>query len=259
MEERDFEKLEPTAATHLIRCQMDNGTSAVFEIRQETHSRPGSEFHRAQARLLWREACTGVYPAAEPFKKLTNTVQVTVDVAKGTAQIGPTSVILMDHPGRGLGSHLMSLVVAWLMERHPEARVLRGKLSAAQADDENRERRNRFYESHGFDMELDPGRRSGGFSKARAGDLKVPPSKVEEFALDKLAEMYAETLKGRRDAEWRAERLTEFMEGFRSGVRRRNRAGLVLAAAIVAMVAHPPIAVYLHAFSVALAEAWASR
>ena len=49
----------------------------------------------------------------------------------------------------------MSAVVDWLMQHYPDVEVKRGTLSERDATDDNRERRNRFYRKHGFDVFLD--------------------------------------------------------------------------------------------------------
>lgn len=199
MDEMEFEKLPEACVSGLIRLQKDESTWLVFEFREQTHRHRHEVFHRADARLLWIEAGSGMNAQRiGEFVSARNAVQVLVDTQSQSATFGPRGNILMTERGCGLGTALMSAVVDWLIQHYPDAQVKRGTLSEVDATDDNRERRNRFYRKHGFDLVLDGRQANGSFSKARARDLKVPEPRAEVLALDGFVRDFA---KAKSDAE----------------------------------------------------------
>lgn len=75
-----------------------------------------------------------------------------------------TGAVYMDLPGlkgHRIGTYLMDQIVAWV-EKWPNANLCSIGLSEGQADEENRERRNRFYEQFGIEFNYtDDSRRTG--------------------------------------------------------------------------------------------------
>lgn len=190
--EKIFEKL-PYPPVWFLRLQIDSfGQQGVFEIRERENQLGQFRFYRAEARLIWTETSYWMAEKLDKFQMFQNSIQVVVDVENSTARFGPTSQISMQYPGVGLGSALMTTVIRWLKTKFPEAKVLPGSLSSAQATPDNKQRRNEFYQSHGFDMTYnDVEMRSGSFKKDRAGDLlDDKPLKGPDMHLDDIFRLY---------------------------------------------------------------------
>jgi len=85
-----------------------------------------------------------------------------------------TGAVYMDLPGlkgRRIGTYLMDQIVAWV-KKWPNANLCSIGLSEGQADEENRERRNRFYEQFGIEFNYtDDSRRTGRSKPMTAGQL----------------------------------------------------------------------------------------
>ncbi|MFT8551070.1 MAG: hypothetical protein ABF739_08290 [Acetobacter okinawensis] len=194
--EKMLEKL-PRPPVWFLRLQKDTSESKlpkqefVYEIQEHESWFGQYRFYRAEARLLWREYQSGVTADLRQFHRFENAIQVVVDTEGSTAMFGPTSQIGMSERGIGLGSALMSKVIQWLKTEYPDAEVRAGTLAAPQAGADNKARRNRFYESHGFDVEYyDTEQKSGSFKKKRAGDLYDKPIKGTIMCLDDIIELY---------------------------------------------------------------------
>lgn len=85
-----------------------------------------------------------------------------------------TGAVYMDLPGlkgHRIGTYLMDQIVAWV-KKWPNANLCSIGLSEGQADEENRERRNRFYEQFGIEFNYtDDSRRTGRSKPMTAGQL----------------------------------------------------------------------------------------
>ncbi len=93
------------------------------------------------------------------FCKFNNTVSIT------SPTIGHGAVFL-DLPylyGQHIGTYLMSEIIAWV-KRWPEANLQKISLIEGQAGNENKERRNRFYEQFGIKFEYIDARKEAGRS-----------------------------------------------------------------------------------------------
>ncbi len=72
--------------------------------------------------------------------------------------------------GAHIGTYLFDEVVRWA-KQWPNAEVRRISLSEVDGDDENRERRNAFYEQFGIEFDYSEGKRAGISRPMKAGDL----------------------------------------------------------------------------------------
>lgn len=85
--------------------------------------------------------------------------------------------VFLDLPGlegNRIGTYLMNEIVKWAKDSFPEARILPINLLVQQANGENRERRNRFYEQFGIVFEFTTSENKEGKSKRMlAKDLKT--------------------------------------------------------------------------------------
>lgn len=99
---------------------------------------------------------------------------------EGTERVSITSpsmgsgAVFLDLPGLEgcrIGTYLMNEVVSWV-KQWPDADLKPIGLVAGQADSENKERRNRFYQQFGIEFEFTDHSQAAGFSKPmRAGQL----------------------------------------------------------------------------------------
>lgn len=241
MHELDFEKLPEAHNRGLIRLQR-GGSTLVFEFREQTHWDRHVVFHRADARLLWVESGSDLNaPRTSGFVPAKNAVQVLVDTQSQSATFGPRGNILMTERGCGLGTVLMSAVVDWLMKHYPDVEVKRGSLSEVDATDENRERRNRFYRKHGFDVILDDKQAGGSFSKARAGELKVPVPRAKVLALDGFVQDFAKARSAVVKLDRANEAKGEALKSLRVAIAGHRRATLVGCLVIGLFIAFPAI------------------
>lgn len=106
--------------------------------------------------------------------------------------------------GRRIGTYLMNRIVAWA-KQWPDAEVHPVTLKKGQAQPNNRERRNRFWEQFGLEFEYDdPNTKESGVSRSmRASQLKTT-SKWEELICehrleDFLGRLVHETAQTERD------------------------------------------------------------
>jgi GNAT superfamily N-acetyltransferase len=157
--------------------------------------------------------------------------------------------------GNRIGTYLMSVLVEWARQ-WPDADLARIELVAGQASEDNRDRRNRFYERFGIEFDWnDPLRRTSGFSKpmkiAALRDVESWKENISEIPfwdfMKKRRFEYAD-MKLRADAECsRAESLYRDLRPFydkpiRSGMRLIRRGigwqlrALTLPALFLAMI-----------------------
>ncbi len=106
------------------------------------------------------------------YSKRFNTVSLTSDsLSSGGVFVDPPEM-----RGQRLGTYLMSEIVQWV-KQWPDASVNTVELIENQADVENRERRNRFYERYGLVFDYtDPEHQAGRSLPMLASDLKVVES-----------------------------------------------------------------------------------
>lgn len=79
--------------------------------------------------------------------------------------------------GFHLGTYLQDEVVRWA-KQWPNAAIRRISLSPVDSQDENRERRNRFYEQFGIQFDYADGRKSGTSKPMQASELRPVDSSV---------------------------------------------------------------------------------
>lgn len=97
--------------------------------------------------------------------------------------------IVVENPWRGLriGTYMMNILVTWATENYPSYSPFDIKLLRTDADEDNKERRNRFYRQFGFRFEWDSTDFSAG---TLAEDMKihelapVKPEKWEKTILE---------------------------------------------------------------------------
>ncbi len=117
----------------------------------------------------------------------TNSVSVTSDGGTG----GTVFLSLPGLEGFKIGTYLLNQIVTWV-KQWPDARLSNISLNEIQATDENRERRNRFYEQFGikFSYDDDKTRKSGRSLSMVANDLtpvdREKSSNITEIQVDKF-------------------------------------------------------------------------
>lgn len=108
-----------------------------------------------------------------------------------------SGAVFLDMPGlEGLriGTYLMNEIVLWA-KQWPDANVRPVSLLASQAQDENRERRNRFYEQFGLKFDyFDDGRRAGQSRPMQAGALVPTEAWRENLRIIPIDELIGEML-----------------------------------------------------------------
>ncbi len=75
--------------------------------------------------------------------------------------------------GHRIGSFMMNIIIGWA-KQWPDAAILPLILNEGYAEEENRERRNRFYEQFGIRFDFQGNARAVGVAKpCRASDLNI--------------------------------------------------------------------------------------
>ncbi|MYM80788.1 MULTISPECIES: GNAT family N-acetyltransferase [Duganella] len=154
--------------------------------------------------IIYREISDDGYPRdpargefSGSYHAHVNTVSITAgSLTGGMVVINPPSL-----QGHGLGTYLMNEVVRWA-KRWPDATVHTINLLEGQAREENRERRNRFYEQFGLKFEYASAERKSGISlPIPAKDLVLTDRWKQNISEHNLMEFLASTLYRKRMAE----------------------------------------------------------
>ena len=96
--------------------------------------------------------------------------------------------------GKKLGTYLMNEIILWA-KRWPDAEVSQIKLLSHQADEQNKERRNRFYEQFGIRFRYETLERADGKSEPMlAKDLKCLDSWKKEITVHNIHELLSDKL-----------------------------------------------------------------
>lgn len=116
--------------------------------------------------IVYREISDDGYPRDAARGEFRGSYHAHVNTVSITAGSLTGGMVVIDPPslqGHGLGTYLMNEVVRWA-KRWPDATVHTINLLEGQAREENRERRNRFYEQFGLKFEYTSGDRKTGIS-----------------------------------------------------------------------------------------------
>ena len=181
------------------------------------------------------------------FKADRNAVQAVVDTTGDAprVQFGPIGSIRMDEDsyGIGLGSFLLSTVIAALKGKHPDARVVPGTLTRVDGIDhaypDNLARRRAFYERHGFTVTTDDAG-NGRFEADQVADLveRWPEDRIEVLDALEYAHVAAAEHEGVVQATRNAHRLRAENDALLERLRRHVRImqAMVVAALTAAFV-----------------------
>lgn len=106
-----------------------------------------------------------------------NTFQLCADHDRQAVRFGPSDNIEIEKKelrGLGVGSHLWRILIRWAKRKFPEYAVHPIKISELDAEDEEDfQRRNHFFEKHGFTPQFsDPEGKSGVYRCEKVSDLK---------------------------------------------------------------------------------------
>lgn len=132
----------------------EEGTLAWLAVeKKETYDKHSDNtVHKASLNVTYqhldrdtRQEKKGFFCAS--YSQLSNTVSLTGSTP--APKSGAVFLNLSDFEGQRIGSYLMNVIVQWV-QQWPEATVTSIQLSTGQATDDNKERRNRFYEQFGI-------------------------------------------------------------------------------------------------------------
>ena len=120
---------------------------------------------------------------------------------------GGTFLDLPGLTGQRIGTYLMNEIVTWA-KRWPEASVNSVELMIGQAGDENRERRNHFWERFGLEFDYsDPEHRAGRSKPMLAKDLNQVEEWVKNITELRMQDYLSEVLYTRQQTLWEVARL----------------------------------------------------
>lgn len=134
-----------------------------------------------------------------------------------------SGAVFLDLPGlsgQRIGTYLMNEIVTWA-KRWPEASVNSVELMIGQGGDENKERRNHFWEQFGLEFDYsDPEHRTGRSKPMLAKDL----NQVEEWAKNitelRVQDYLSELLHTRQQALWEVKQLNSAFNDTRAELRK---------------------------------------
>lgn len=102
--------------------------------------------------------------------------------------------------GHRVGTYLMNEIVTWI-KRWPDAEVKSIELNAGQGGDENRDRRNEFYEQFGLEFDYsDPEHRAGKSKPMLAKDLNLVEKWKDNITEHRMFDFLANTLAAKESA-----------------------------------------------------------
>lgn len=166
------------------------------------------EFYRVQYREVGRFLGGKWFPSESDecrFNSVRDSIQITVDVSRGVAKLGPKGNIVMRSQGKGLGRYLLATVTAWAKERYPNCEVAKGDLSPVDARrEDNKDRRDAFYRNAGFNIQYDsPDEESGYFWSEKIDQLSSEwnREKVEVLTAERLATLFDDANNAYRAAD----------------------------------------------------------
>lgn len=123
---------------------------------------------------------------------------------------GMTTMDLLGLEGHRIGTYLMTQIVQWA-KQWPDARVASIELIDGQASDENRERRNHFWERYGLRFAFtDPSNRAGRSKAMRVADLYAVESWTQNINAHALDALVSRLLCEKERAEANARGLEEY-------------------------------------------------
>lgn len=182
-----------------------------------------------------------------------NNFQLTINKHHKTAQFGPKSWIMVqpcECKGRGIGSYAMGKVVAWGKEKYPDYSPLPIDLSTRDGnnlnDPENRDRRNRFYERFGFEMNYHNSETkiSGKALIEKLSVLSVPDSTLEKIEVLSMEDTLKELLTQRNEHERIVTHLSRANHELDADVQNKNLS-IVRRNKIIAFLIFLPVAAFV--------------
>lgn len=133
-----------------------------------------------------------------------NTFQLCIDHNEKIVRFGPSGNLMIraeDLRGLGIGTFLWHLLIKWAKSKVPDYDVYRIEISSVDATEDNRERRNHFFQKHGFTPQFDdPDGRSGYYYCKKVSDLRESDFIPDWDAKDPV-EMTAFLLQDKEDSD----------------------------------------------------------
>ena len=124
--------------------------------------------------------------------------------------------VFLDLPGlegNRIGTYMMNEIVKWAKSRCPEARVLPIKLLVQQANRENRERRNQFYEQFGIVFKFaDDENKEGTSKRMLAKNLKTVDTWQQNITVHSVEDAMSNLLQEQIDLRLKVNSLESSLE-----------------------------------------------
>lgn len=174
-----------------------------------------------------------------------NSFQLTVDKFSKEVRFGPSGNIMVvpdECRGRGIASYAFAKLIRWAQEKYPDYKVCTVRVEAVDATPDNKERRNHFYEKHGFVGSFhDPGRKAGVYTCSAITAL-VPHEPSAGLQTLDVKEFVGKLLKDAQERKRELERLEgrvkserERADELHNKITARNRVILILAVTLAAL------------------------
>lgn len=161
--------------------------------------------------------------------------QLSVDHTEEIVRFGPSGNLMIgeDHlRGLGIGSFVWRILIKWAKRKFPDYKVYKIELSTVDAGEDNLQRRNHFFQKHGFKPLYDDGEgKSGQFYCKKVFDLKESTF-IPTWNQKNSIEMVASLLREREDFKnknWLLSRSTQnWFDRYDKNLARKNDRILVL-------------------------------
>lgn len=132
-----------------------------------------------------------------------NTFELCVDHEEKIVRFGPSGNLMIEHEelrGMGIGTYLWRILILWAKYEFPDYRVYKIMISAIDATEDNLERRNHFFQKHGFVPQFsDDSKKSGFYYCEKVSDL-TESAAIPDWEPKNPVELAASLLADNEDA-----------------------------------------------------------
>jgi len=215
-------------------------------VRKSRATTPQSDYYRLQFRgfaTVVNKQWHLMEGESDNYSSNSNGAWVKVDHPSQRVLFGPRSGITINekYQGTALDSYLLGQSIAWAKGLYPHYGIIPGGISlSGKGGQEERQRKNLFYVSQGFDFDwLDEEQRTGRYAKEKVGKLLGgwDNKLVHEVSPDFLLGTIARQSKQHGELEEHLQALQNSYNSLRSQLKKeRNTNQMLLGAAVLIML-----------------------
>lgn len=180
-------------------------------------------------------------PDISEYSLWDNTFEVTIDKNQKALKFGPNSQIgLSDQKfkNKGIGSYGLSLVIRYVQANYKDLKVKNGRLSDADAAEDNFLIRENFYRNHGFKIKYTDDKGNGYFYIENSDHLKenINYEKIKEIGIDGVFKAFAKISEKYSDSERSAQHLFNYCNSINDDIYKLQKRYRISFVSIIALV-----------------------